>query len=307
MAIVSKSSHQTDITRYFHDFDCRQHIFGARQPLLTGLTAANSRHPSSAQFQKEKTLSKLWILSDLHLESIPYPGAFSPARPDFDVLVAAGDIWQSDIKRGLGFLTRLADGKPVVFVMVNHEYWRGNLGTELQKARDLAGKAGIILLENEAVTLAGCHFVGATLWTDYELAGDLADKENPTGELISVSDEKSSRPFTIADCAATHSVTRKYLTAEILGHDSTVPLVVVTHHAPHLDCLPQHVRGTWAAGNCASDLSELTDSGKAALWINGHIHESSCIHRPGGTRIICNPAGTRFSNSRFDEALVVEV
>lgn len=252
-------------------------------------------------------MPKLWILSDLHLESIPYPGAFSPARPDFDVLVAAGDIWQADIKRGLEFLNKLAGGKPVVFVMGNHEYWRGTLGTDLQKARDLARKAGITLLENEAATLAGCQFVGATLWSDYELAGDLADKENPTGELISVLDGRGSRPFTIADCVKTHSVTRKYLVAEILSHDSALPLVVVTHHAPHPDCLPQQVRGTWAAGNCASDLSELTDSGKAVLWIHGHIHVSADLHRPGGTRIICNPAGTRFSNSRFDEALVVEV
>jgi hypothetical protein len=35
---------------------------------------------------------RLWFLSDLHLEAVPYPDAFDPARPEFEVLIAAGDI-----------------------------------------------------------------------------------------------------------------------------------------------------------------------------------------------------------------------
>ncbi|WP_245198879.1 metallophosphoesterase [Jiella mangrovi] len=61
-------------------------------------------------------------MSDLHMESVPFPDAFDPALPDFDVLVAAGDIWQADVRRGLKLLTTLSGGKPVVFVMGNHEH-----------------------------------------------------------------------------------------------------------------------------------------------------------------------------------------
>jgi Icc-related predicted phosphoesterase len=86
-----------------------------------------------------------------------------------------------------------------------------------------------------------------------------------------------------------------------------MPLVVVTHHAPLPDCLTPAMRGAWKAGNSASDLSHLTDSGKAALWVHGHIHASKDITRPGGTRILCNPAGPRFFNPAFDEGLVVAV
>lgn len=63
------------------------------------------------------------------------PSAFAPARPDFDVLVCAGDVWQGEIRRGLDLLARLADGKPVVFVMGNHEHWKGGLGESLREAR----------------------------------------------------------------------------------------------------------------------------------------------------------------------------
>ncbi|MFB2351333.1 hypothetical protein, partial [Priestia megaterium] len=86
--------------------------------------------------------------------------------------------------------------------------------------------------------------------------------------------------------AAIHATERARLAAIIADdQDDPLPLVVVTHHAPHPDCLPPGARGTWVAGNCASDLSELTDTGKAALWIHGHIHETVNMIRPNGTRI----------------------
>jgi hypothetical protein len=37
-------------------------------------------------------MTRLWVLSDLHLEAVRYPEAFQPVRPAFDVLVAAGTI-----------------------------------------------------------------------------------------------------------------------------------------------------------------------------------------------------------------------
>lgn len=252
-------------------------------------------------------LPKLWIMSDLHLEAVPFPGAFAPAPPDFDVLVAAGDIWQGDYRRGLELVARLAGGKPAVFVMGNHEYWRGVLGDDMRKAKIIARDAGVTLLDGEAVTVAGCRFAGATLWTDYELAGELADMLAPTGEHIAIADGQASRPFTVADSAAIHATARARLASIIKADQGPLPLVVVTHHAPHPDCLPLDARGTWAAGNCASDLSELTDNGQVMLWVHGHIHASIDMTRPNGTRILCNPAGPMFSNPVFNETLVVEL
>ncbi len=85
------------------------------------------------------------------------------------------------------------------------------------------------------------------------------------------------------------------------------PLVIVTHHAPHPFCLPEADRSGWAAGNAASDLSELTDGGRAALWVHAHVHHRVDLARPGGTHIVCDPAGPGFANAWFREDLVVEV
>lgn len=41
-----------------------------------------------------RVMTRLWVLSDLHLEAVPFPDGYDPIRPEFDVLAAAGDLWQ---------------------------------------------------------------------------------------------------------------------------------------------------------------------------------------------------------------------
>lgn len=248
---------------------------------------------------------RLWILSDLHLESVPHPQLFRPEPGEFDVMVVAGDVWQGGLSRGFEVLARLARGKPIVFVMGNHEYWNGVHGERLKEAKALARPNQITLLEGEAATIAGCHFIGTTLWSDYRLAGDV-DPDEPTGERIVTGHSGRPHPITVGDAIDLHRWSRARLDV-LLQTAGDAPLVVVTHHGPHPDCIPAAYRGTWSAGNCASDLSDRTDSGRAALWIHGHLHHSIDMTRPGGTRILCNPAGAHFANPTFDETLIVEV
>lgn len=142
--------------------------------------------------------------------------------------------------------------------------------------------------------------------SDYRLAGQL-DPDTPTGEPIDIAHDEhgGSHLITVGDAAALHRRARAALAARIAESDGTLPLVVLTHHAPHPDCIAPARRGTWNAGNSASDLSALTDSGRAALWVHGHVHHSLDLIRPGGTRLLCNPAGAGFANPIFDDTLVV--
>ncbi len=160
-----------------------------------------------------------------------------------------------------------------------------------------------MLLDDSVADVAGLRFVGGTLWADGALAGDAATPELPTGEPIRVG--SSRRPITGADEECLHQQTLR-LIRKVTAEDGP-PLVVVTHHAPHPLCLPEAHRCGWAAGNAASDLSALTDSGRIAVWVHGHVHHSVDLVRPGGTRIVCNPAGPGFTNPSFREDLVVAV
>lgn len=248
---------------------------------------------------------KLWLLSDLHLETVPFPTAFNPKRPDFDVLLSAGDTWQGNIAGGFQFLRGLAGRKPIVAVLGNHEHFRGELNQNLAAARQAAKKFGVTLLEGDAVELDGCRFIGATLWSDYQLGGDV-DPASLTGETIEVRDEAGARAFAVADARRLHAEAVASLRSH-LNAASPLPTVVVTHHAPLADCLPPPIRGKWIAGNSASDLSDLTDAGTVTLWVHGHIHASIDIQRSSGARVVCNPAGSLFSNTRFVEDLVLTV
>ena len=116
---------------------------------------------------------------------------------------------------------------------------------------------------------------------------------------------KGKRPITSADEALRHRRTCGVIEAAMRAMGP--PLIVVTHHAPHPLCLSADHRSGWLAGNSASDLSPLTDNGGAVLWVHGHIHDTVDLHCPGGTRILCNPAGRHFSNSEFRQGWVVTV
>jgi Icc-related predicted phosphoesterase len=109
-----------------------------------------------------------------------------------------------------------------------------------------------------------------------------ATKRHRTNPLASASGVgKGKRPITGADEALRHKRTRQVI--ETAMRQGGAPLVVVTHHAPHPSCLPAAHRTGWLAGNSASDFSQLTDSGRVALWVQGHIHDSVDLRRPGGT------------------------
>lgn len=61
-------------------------------------------------------------------------------------------------------------------------------------------KHGVTLLDGNATTIAGCRFVGATLWSDYSFAGGV-DPRSETGEKIDVAYDNGRRRITVADVA----------------------------------------------------------------------------------------------------------
>ncbi len=95
--------------RCWNGRSCSADLDGALDRLLNKADADNDAngpdHPvaqmDAARAGKRKRKTRLWILSDLHLEAVPHPEAFRPIRPAFDVLVVAGDVWEGDSRRAL--------------------------------------------------------------------------------------------------------------------------------------------------------------------------------------------------------------
>ncbi|MBR0793052.1 metallophosphoesterase [Bradyrhizobium manausense] len=273
---------------------------------------------------------RLWVMSDIHLELTrgwDLPPA--EARPDFDVMIVAGDLIPR-AERGVGWLLERVPGRPVVYVMGNHEPYGEDIDIDLEKARTAAAGTNIHVLQNDTVRVGNVIFAGATLWTDFALHGD------PHGAMVLAGDrmndfKKIRRNSYKERFLPHHALTRHvkswaFLEAEMRKPRGQDRLVVVTHHAPVRQMSSAASRrGIDYALDPAyrSDLTRLMvpapDEGRGALrpadlWLYGHTHESfdAVI---GETRVVSNakgygpwaPSMRTWDNPHFDERLIIEI
>jgi predicted phosphohydrolase len=108
---------------------------------------------------------KIYAFSDIHLESGPFEIDRSALKAA-DVVVAAGDIGNGT--QGVEWLKTL--GKPVAYVVGNHEFWAAEpvdyAGT-LERIREAAEGTNVHVLERDSLQLGKLRILGCTLWSDY--------------------------------------------------------------------------------------------------------------------------------------------
>ncbi|WP_368642430.1 metallophosphoesterase [Castellaniella ginsengisoli] len=247
---------------------------------------------------------RLHILSDLHLSQ---QGLILP-EVQADLTILAGDIarpraameWASGIPR------------PVLYVPGNHEFYGGSIPHVRAELAEQAQAHGIRLLDQQAVVIDGVRFLGATLWTDFELFGaELREMAmERTAEFMRdfqvIRNGDGSR-FTPQDAAALFRAQYDWLDTQ-LDTPHAGPTVVITHHAPNMRSVhPRFAESILSAGfvsECASLL------GRADLWIHGHTHDSF-DYTVYGARVLCNPRGYCRDgvneNPVFDPGLCISV
>ena len=260
---------------------------------------------------------RLLVLSDIHLEFGPF--ALPEDLGEFDVAVFAGDIgrpitaailWIEQQRRGS------LKGRPAIFVPGNHEFYHDEIYSALRAGRGLAEQCGIHMLAPGRIVVGGVRFIGATLWTDFNLFGKphaarLAARHGMNDHrLIHVIENGKRKPFTPEHAAATHRSELAFIT-ERLSEPFDGATVVVSHHAPHPGSVRPIFRGDPLAPSFCSDLSVVIEQFQPTLWIHGHDHGSHdyCV---GRTRILSNQAGYpkrggARENPSFNPRLIVEV
>ncbi|WP_045464182.1 metallophosphoesterase [Sporocytophaga myxococcoides] len=229
---------------------------------------------------------KIQVASDLHQE-------FGRSEIEFDkadLLILAGDV-SLGIK---GIQWILSEIKiPVIYVLGNHEYYKGSYPKTLNKIKDVAKNTHVHVLENNSIELDGITFHGATLWTDFELFG------NPryTGGLVQskmndyklIRRDPSYSKLRTIDTYKIHKASLKWL-EESLGTSSSKKNIVISHHAPSIKSLPERLKENIVSSAYASNLDDLIFKYQPEYWIHGNIHAPS-FYKIGDTQIICNPHG----------------
>jgi Icc-related predicted phosphoesterase len=253
---------------------------------------------------------KIQIFSDLHIDiSLTKPIIIMDG---VEAVVVAGDTCEGALK-GFEALRRIVPNViPIIAVMGNHEYYRRFVDKELDQARTDAAKFNIHLLEDDTVELNGVRFVGATLWTDYALFGNVTIPGAMEAARYGLNDHRligwRKKPwmrFRPHEAQLLHIASRRFL-HETLAASVTEPTVVVTHHGIHWNSTLRLSRDDILSAAYVSDLANMIEAHQPALWVHGHVH-ASFDYQVGKTRVLCNPHGYWDENPGFNGRLVVEL
>jgi len=247
---------------------------------------------------------RLLILSDLHREvwygmqtwyegkADPFP-AIELARSRPDAVILAGDI---DVgPRAVAWAEAAFAGFPVLYVPGNHEaYGRDVVQVQTEIDAAAAASANVYALHRRVHTIGQVRFLGATLWTDFDLYGsehrlDAADeacRRLCDYTRIRVADDRH-RLLTPDDTRRWHEEDLAWLESRV-AEPFAGKTVVITHMAPSACSIAERFRGTLLSAAFASDLHRLVE--RVDVWVHGHTHTSS-DYRIGRARIVANPLG----------------
>jgi Icc-related predicted phosphoesterase len=235
-------------------------------------------------------------LSDLHVDVHPYSVADAT---DCDVVVIAGDVAERLSSHSLEWVAReiRSRGWRVVYVPGNHDFWKTRYHSEIDKARAAALEHGIdLLIDGDVVVIDGVRFIGATLWSDYKVAGvqgqsmrDADDRMSGMRDHRRIRWGEGRERFRPTEALQEHRRQRAAMEAA-LAEPFDGATVVVTHHAPHPSSLKAGAPTRPIDASYASDLTALIETYRPSLWIHGHVHASRDYH-VGETRIVANPRG----------------
>ena len=242
---------------------------------------------------------KAAVFSDIHLafSELDYPLEF-PA--DVGVAIVAGDV-TAPVGRSMKWLYEnlVMKGVEVVFVAGNHEHYGQCF--EDSMATGYAARAkypGVHFLENDEVVIDGVRFLGATMWTDFNLYENVpaAIREaylamNDYRQIHSKFPDGTLRRFEPEMTRAIHQESRLWLRVALARkHDG--PTVVVTHHCPHYMSIDKQYSGQLLNAAFTSNFDPEIREFQPDFWIHGHTHVGFDYVVPDTrTRVVCNPRG----------------
>lgn len=263
-------------------------------------------------------MTTIALISDLHnelLRDIGNPPPDIQLNRKVDALVMAGDI---DVQEyGVRYAIRQSQrlDVPIVYVLGNHEFYETDDRPVIEKIREETQGTNVHVLSGESVELGNTLFIGATLWTDFELFGPGSRNQVLSHAAFNLNDyynirlvDKPFSPvFTPTTSSLWHEADRAFIETE-LARDYEGKRVVVTHHAPSLDCLPVFERKDLISACYASHLDWMIEKYQPNAWLHGHIHYPNQIQL-GITTVISNPQGPpQFSAiPKFYEPLVFQI
>ena len=258
------------------------------------------------------------IVSDLHLEfwkeNSPMNLFKSSKEPKPDIVILAGDIHNS--AKAVKWAAEMFAGIQVLYVMGNHEAYGGSIEyTEEEISLECKKFENVKFLNCDEIVFENTRFLGATLWTDFQLFGKEKRQQAMVESARCINDynairlkNKGYRKISTSDTAEIHAKHKSWLRSK-LEEPFDGKTVVITHMCPSFQSVHERFRTSLASAAFSSNLDGLV--AKSDYWLHGHTHDSYdyTIHK---CRVICNPCGYPFrtgapENKDFNPNLIINI
>ena len=253
---------------------------------------------------------KIKLLSDVHTEF----WTDQELKPGTgEVLILAGDIGLvSDLGTKHGyifqqFLELCASGyEKVFYVMGNHEHYHFDVERTADTLRTYL-PGNFTLLDDSSEFFRGVHFVGGTMWADFEKG----NKEVMWDCQQAMTDYhltlKGDRELTPKDTLKLHEESVEWF--DDCLDSLRGPVVVITHHAPSFRSVTGRYADSTISGAYYSDReSMIMKYPNIVNWCHGHVHRTSNYYI-GECNVIANPFGYHPDalNEEFSKSYEFEV
>ncbi|NII82731.1 metallophosphoesterase [Pedobacter riviphilus] len=247
---------------------------------------------------------KAKIISDLHQE-------FGISDLDFsnaDIVILAGDTNLGT--SGIEWVKKNISDKPVIYLLGNHEYYKGSYPKTLNQILEASLNSNITVLENKRFEFENIRFHGATLWTDFSLFGSPVEYgiicQGQMNDYRQIRKAPSFSKLRSIDTYKIHQASKLWL-EESLEESIGYKNVVITHHAPSIKSIPDLYKNDPISSAYASNLEDIIIKYQPDYWIHGHIH-TPVRYKIGKTEIICNPHGYLSEQyNGYDKDLIIEI
>jgi predicted phosphodiesterase len=250
---------------------------------------------------------KIQIMSDLHREF--YGDSWKPEfNKDVDYIVLAGDTSTDPIRNAKFFndIAEKVNGK-IISIPGNHEYYGHQYPDILegykQEVKWEDHNERIRFLNQEFIIDGDIAFLCATLWTDFDKEREMFTPVNYLNDYSYI--HRGERTILPKDFLKEHKETLAMFCKALEGPLTGKKIIMVTHHGPSYQSIPEHFKSNPANGAYVSSLEWFVEKYKPIVWIHGHTH-SFLDYQLGPTRVICNSVGYPKENE-YRENYIIEV
>ncbi len=234
---------------------------------------------------------KIQYCSDLHLELKENSRyiKYNPLVPSAEILILAGDItYWGEVYFRHNFFDFVADNFELVLMIAgNHEFYHGQ-DLSIQAAPFCKKiRENVFLVNHISVEIGKLELIFTTLWSkilaDYKLQiqKGITDfyRIKFSGKVI---DTEVFNEF--------HKAATLFL-RQHKKKESSQKSIIVSHHLPSIQCVPDQFIDSSLNSAFASDLDELILSLQANYWIYGHSHRNTPEFKIGKTTLLTNQLG----------------